>query len=234
MIKTFIATIIMSLALLSSVHAQMTPREAAEKLSQSVVSLQQGWGNAFCTGFKINTKTFLTAGHCSRGVTNRTRLVSYKGDNYTFIKSVLITKQEKKDGKRQEDWAILNTSEEMKDVTSLTLGCKDEIYLGMPIAYAGYPAPVDFAFAVGYVMSVNKVNNDVNDLDFVVDLAAAPGASGSPIINLDTGHIIGVLTEGVFSQRIGAFGVGIEHIASLDLCDDILLDKEYPDISDTF
>ncbi len=220
--KKFFVTLIMSLALLSSAHAEMTPKEAAVHLEKSVVALKKSWGDPFCTGFKIDVKTYLTANHCARSIDSNTRLVSNFSNDYLYVRSVIRTTQEKNSGNRDEDWAILNTSTENEELSSLVLGCDEEVYLGMPIAYAGYPAPMDFAFGIGTVMSLNKVSNSRNDLDFIVDVQAAPGASGSPIISLDTGNVIGVLTEGVSSSRRGAFGVGIEHIANLDICEDYL------------
>jgi V8-like Glu-specific endopeptidase len=89
----------------------------------------------------------------------------------------------------------------------------------MPIAYAGYPGPSDFTFATGYVTSVKKLRTGINKLDFTIDVHAAPGSSGSPIISLDTGLIIGVLIEGVYAPRVGAFMVGVESVRSLDLCE---------------
>ena len=224
MIK-FIATIVMSLALLSSAQAQMTPKDAAVHLEQSVVALKRGWGSPFCTGFKIEAKTFLTAGHCANSINSNTRLVSNFSNDYLYVRSIIVTTQEKSAGNRDEDWAILNTTTEAEELASLALACDEEVYLGMPVAYAGYTQPMDFAFGLGTVMSLNRVSNSMNDLDFVVDLQAAPGASGSPVISLDTGDVIGVLTEGVFASRAGAFGVGIEHIANLDICEDYLKDK---------
>ncbi|MCH8022369.1 MAG: trypsin-like peptidase domain-containing protein [Thaumarchaeota archaeon] len=219
--RKIFGAILVTLALMSAAYAQMTPKEAASHLEKSVVAMQKTWSDPFCTGFKIDTKVFLTAAHCASDVNNDTRLTSKYSEKYQFIRSVLRTTQEKKDGDRVEDWAIMNTVEENDELSALVLACDEEIYLGMPIAYAGYPAPMDFAFGIGTVMSLNKVKNRSNDLDFVVDLQAAPGASGSPIISLDTGNVIGILTEGVYASRAGAFGVGIEGIANLDLCEDL-------------
>ncbi len=230
--KKFFVTLIMSLALLSSAHAQMNPKEAASLLEKSVVALQKTWSDPFCTGFKIERKVFLTAGHCTQTVDSNTRLTSKYSDKYQFIRSVLIATQEKRSGDREEDWAILNTVDENEELSPLVLGCDEKVYLGMPVAYAGYPSPMDFAFGIGTVMSLNKVSDKRHDLDFVVDVQAAPGASGSPIISLDTGHVIGILTEGVSAFRAGAFGIGIEHIANLDICEDSLKENVSGDKDD--
>ena len=226
-------TMLMALCL-STTLAMAEPlsnRKAAEILSASVVKLEQRW-RTVCTAFKIGPKTFLSAGHCASTVNDDTKIIhqktAKKGSFSTqWIKSITVTTQGKKDD-RSEDWMILNTTTEETDIGVLTLGCEDEIYLGMPVAYAGYPQPIDFAFGLGHVLSTNKVNSSYNGLDFVIDVQAAPGASGSPILNLDTGNVIGVLTEGVSNRRTGVFGIGVEHIAGLDLCDD-MADKDIVD-----
>ncbi len=192
---------------------------AAELLSASVVRMTVG-GSNLCSASKIGPATFLTAAHCARGLRDNYRIErSGSRWGYQFIKSITITVSEKKNGRRSEDWAVLHASTEDEEITALELACSEEIYLGMPVAYAGFPAEVDFAFGIGYVASVNRVDNSGrNDADFVVDLQAAPGASGSPVISLVSGKIIGILTEGVFSGRV-PFLVGIESIKGLDLCD---------------
>jgi len=236
MFKTIAAMLVaLGLSITPVTAEPLTNREAAEKLSASVVKLTRGWNFTFCTASKIGPSTFLSAGHCASGVNDDTKIINEQGDSSTtqWVKSVTVTTQGKKDD-RSEDWMILHATTEEKSLTTLMLGCEDEIYLGMPVAYAGYPAPVDFAFSVGHVLSMNKVTSSYNNLDFVVDVQAAPGASGSPIVNMDTGNIIGVLTEGVMSRRTGVFGVGVEHIAGLDLCDDFFKEDIEVVPADTF
>ena len=198
-------------------HEPLSIREAAELLSSSVVEMTIG-GNKTCSASKIGPKTFLTAAHCVRSLWGNYRLEH--GFSYQFVKSILITVSKKDDRSRHEDWAILNTTYENDELTALELGCAEDIYLGMPVAYAGYPGPVDFAFGAGYVTSLKKLRKRNQNADFVIDVAAAPGASGSPIISLDTGHIVGILIEGVSEARRGDFMAGIESIRSLGACQD--------------
>lgn len=195
----------------------LSSREVGKLLASSVVRLENGRAT-FCTAFKIGARRFLTAGHCSKGVNSNTKIVY---DTFSqFIKSALITTQEKRGGGRTEDWMILNATYGNAQIETLVLGCYDEIYLGMPIAYGGYPSPLNFTVGFGRVISVERADNYANDLDFVIDVHAAPGSSGSPVINIDTGNVIGILTEGVTGGRAGAFAVGIESIGNLDICED--------------
>ncbi len=206
-------------------EGSLTIRESATLLSSSVVKLTTSYGNSYnysgvCTASKIGKKTFLTARHCVSNLSANYRVD--KDFEYQYVKTILVTVSSK-GRSRKEDWAILNMITENTKLKTLRINCTEEIYLGMPVAYAGYPEMINFAFSSGQVTSVNPPDGRGMNSDFAVDLAAAPGASGSPIISLDTGNIIGILTEGVFSSRAGAFMVGIESIANLDLCDPQIL-----------
>lgn len=197
-------------------YGPMTPADAAKLLVSSVVEMSIG-SRGVCTASKIGPSTFLTAAHCARRLSDNFRL--NHGWDYQYIKEITIAVSGKPDGSRKEDWAILHTTFENKELKSLQIGCNEKVYLGMPVAYAGYPGPVDFAFGLGYVTSVNKITKSGSNADFLIDVQAAAGASGSPVISLDTGRIIGILTEGIRTPARGFFLVGIESIRSLNLCD---------------
>lgn len=210
MLKIILAAAALMMSV-SVAHAELTPREAAAILTASVVEVNNG-----CTASKVGPHQYMTARHCvqsSMKIESRLHTM--------WPRSVLMAWQKKEDGKRKEDWAIVNTSTDTDDVASLTLGCTEEVYLGMPVAYAGYPVPTKFAFGMGHVTSILPMDNRNNNLDYAMDVAAAPGASGSPVISMDTGHVIGILTEGVSNRRIGAFMVGMEAISNLDICDNL-------------
>ena len=200
------------LLLLATGVRALTPGEMAIKLDQSVAELNVRGGH--CTTTKIGAKMWLTARHCIR---DGLKIETEQG--YLYPRSVLIAMQDKS-GSRTEDWAIINTSTEEKGVPALQLGCNDTVYPGMSVAYLGYPAAADRAFLLGYVSTLNKLrNNGRNDADFVVDLPAAGGASGSAIVSMDTGNIIGILVEGV-AGRSGFFLAAAESIKNLDWCED--------------
>lgn len=202
---------------LTSIAYAVTPKEVGKILANSVVRLENG-SSTFCTASKIGPRLFLTAKHCKMGIGSNTRIVH--GTFAQFIRSLTFPTQEKSTGRREEDWMFLNASYSNEDIAELYLGCDDEIYLGMPIAYGGYPQPLNFTMAIGRIISLEKVDSYRHNLDFVIDVHAAPGSSGSPIINLDTGNVIGILTEGVSAARAGAFAIGVEHVGNLDICED--------------
>ena len=208
--KNLMLVLLLSLFIPTPASAELTPKEAANLLINSVVELN----NKSCTAAKIGPYQYLTAKHC---VSSKMKLAS---KSYSmWAKSVLMAWQDKAKGNRKEDWAIINTATDTDDIKALTLGCNEEIYLGMRVAYAGYPNPTEFSFGMGAVTSLLPSRNRKNNLDYMMDVHAAPGASGSPVISMETGYIIGILTEGVINGRIGAFMVGFESIKGLDLCD---------------
>jgi hypothetical protein len=83
----------------------------------------------------------------------------------------------------------------------------------------GFPESMDRAFGKGYISTLEQ--GEQNNADFFIDVPVAPGASGSAIISLETGHIIGVLTEGVVNTRTREFYLtGVESIEHLDACEE--------------
>ena len=134
-------------------------------------------------------------------------------------KSVLISLEEKLSSGR-EDWAVLITSEVNDEIAVMELACDEDVYLGMPVAILGFSFPTAPSFSVGIVASLEKMRAKGSDADFVIDVQAGPGSSGTAVVSMDTGKIIGVLIEGVFrSSGQGAFFVGVQTISETDMCD---------------
>ena len=218
--RTLLAGFLLLVAMALTTHtatAAMTPAEAAAHLAPSVFSFGTTRGT-FCTATKIAPKQYLTALHCATSLATNWRLESESGE-YVFIRSVLASVGEKNGGgKVREDWAILIASSE-NNAPSLMLGCGDPHYVGEPVAYLGFPSTLERAFGVGYISTMRP--GERNNADIFVDLPVAPGASGSAVISLDNGYILGVLTEGVLSRRTSEFYmVGVESIESVDQCED--------------
>lgn len=199
--------------------ADLTTSEAAKLLTDTTYWFgTTGSKGGFCTASKIGPSQYITARHCAEGLSNDFRLISPKG-NYVFIRSVLVSTSDKQDGKRWEDWAILNSSR-ASDAPSLFLACSEPVTVGMGVAALGYPEGLSKAFVTGYVSTMEK-GRARNQASFFADLPLAPGASGAPLISMTNGHLIGVVTEGVFNTRTTEFYMaGIESIESTDICED--------------
>ena len=193
-----------------------SPRAIAEKLEASVVEMTKG-GSPACTATKIAPSRFLTARHCVSSIGTNFRLEF--GLRYMWPKSVLISLEEKLSSGR-EDWAVLITSEVNDEIAVMELACDEDVYLGMPVAILGFSFPTAPSFSVGIVASLEKMRAKGSDADFVIDVQAGPGSSGTAVVSMDTGKIIGVLIEGVFrSSGQGAFFVGVQTISETDMCD---------------
>jgi S1-C subfamily serine protease len=195
----------------------LTPKEVAEKLGASVVGITYK-GQTICSAAKIGPAQFLTAQHCLM----MGEAVKLPSGRLLRIKSILTSFETKKQVEssardRQEDWAILNTVEDDLLMPALELGCEEEVYLTQEVAYAGFPYPTQYALGFGRVTSLKPTYPTGNNLDYIMDVHAAPGSSGSAVISVDTGRVIGILTEGVFA-KIGAFMVGFESVKNLDQC----------------
>lgn len=206
------------IAALSFPAVAQSPRDVATRLGESVVELTRA-GNPTCTATKIGPTKFLTAKHCVTGLDTNFRLEF--GFDYSWPKSVTIPIDKKSDG-RAEDWATLTTFQDVPKIKIMELGCLEEIYLGMPVAFLGFSYPTAPSFSMGMVSSVEKTRNSSLNSDFTVDVQAGPGASGSSIMSVKSGRIIGVLVEAVMAQRgMGMILVGVQAIRYTDMCDDL-------------
>lgn len=80
------------------------------------------------------------------------------------------------------------------------------IFPGDDIVILGYPfgsklhddvMQLNLSFTKGYISSVQSKN----DLDYVLlDISAKAGNSGSPVINVSTGEVIGILCGSILNQ----------------------------------
>ena len=123
-----VGAIILVLLFSAASYAQpaYTPSDMAIKLEASTALLSTGRGH--CTATKIGSRMWLTAGHCAD---TGLRLETESG--YLYPRSITIAAQEKQEGNRDEDWAIINTADEDRDIPPLSLGCNDAVYPGLPV-----------------------------------------------------------------------------------------------------
>lgn len=203
----------LGLALTTPAYAEVSIKDAVTLLNESVVPLKNGQSK-FCTAFKIGPKQFMTAAHCAGSITSKTKID--RDFTYQFIETVLFPIPKKADDKIN-DWALITTLTENSALKGLKLGCEEELYVGQRIASMGYPATVgrgqlDRAFVTGYISSLTPPDSKYLSQDIVVDMPAAPGASGSPVISLDTGAVVGILVELTTGSRDGSILTGLQHL----------------------
>lgn len=194
----------------------ISPSDAAIILQQSTVRMEKS-NKAFCTATKVGENLYLTARHCTESL-DEFNLRFDPTFELSYPKSATLPIGTKEPDDRKFDWALIETHVEMESVAAANYGCEEEIYLGMPVATFGYSGRTQPSFSAGYVASLTPGKRP-NQFDFAVDLQIAPGASGSAVISLDTGDIIGVITEIVPAPRAGVYLTGAQLMSQTSLCD---------------
>lgn len=188
--------------------------DLSDRLKNATVKLHTGY-SGHCTAFKIGPRQFMTAGHCTAPSTSN-KIEGANSLGYHF--QAYVTKgSRKKDSRRVEDWGIVHTSTDDDAITTLELSCGEVIYPGQMVAYFGFSADSKGVFGFGRITTLEQPGG-VNDADFGIVIPAAPGSSGSAIVSIDTGKVIGILTEGVAAGRIGFYMVGVESIENVPQC----------------
>ena len=226
--KMLLAMVAGLFILISPAQAELTRYEAVEALTKGTAVIQR-WSTKMCTTWKAREKVFITAGHCKRTITDSVQIKRSTDFGYTYIKSYTVPVEEKSNGKKQ-DWLVLHTLSVMEDMVALPLGCGDEVKIGMSVAVGHYPSGLNFSVSFGHVMTMDVASGNAV---IAMDAHAAPGSSGAPVINMETGRVIGILIEGLVS-RFGAYAIGLESIDNVDLCDGLLQGEEEEIIYDTF
>jgi hypothetical protein len=229
LVKKYVISAIAALLIsgwgVGGVKAELTTKEAVELLEKSVVKTGIG-----CTAAKIGPAMFLTAGHC---------ITDWRGDmeithGYTTVypKSVLFPLSPKPNDVGK-DWAIIYTTDDIPELNSLQFGCFEKPYLGQKVAYLGFPYPLKKMFGMGYIGSLAGAEPAGwgGQADLVADIPASGGSSGSPVISMDTGKIIAVLTEAVIGDRSNIYMTGLESIRNTDQCEAVNPREEEADLS---
>ena len=197
-----------------------TNKQAYDLLYSSVAKLRQN-GKDACTAFKIGPKRYMTASHCVGGFPLSAPILSiFIEEGYVIeqVRSFVISNQKKKGGKL-EDWAVLNLVDDT-DQIALILSCTHKVSPSEGVATYGYPGMSHPQFSTGMVTGMGP-HTSGHGSEIIVNLHVDGGASGSPVISLKTGGVIGVLTEGI-PGRFGQIGTGLERITGVDECEDVM------------
>ena len=171
---------------------------------ESVVELQ-GNNTTLCTATQIGNTAFLSAGHCF-GMANPTHV--RKGEEVREIKSKHFKFEP------GSDWAVFYTDEPIEGNKNLPLACEEEVYVTMDIATLGHPAPFLYDYVEGKVTgnTLRPRRGRVPGSDHFSDVMTGRGASGSSVVSMNTGGIVGVLVEGFFNNLRTSFRMGFQEI----------------------
>ncbi len=196
--------------------ADLTRYEAVDILTKGT-AVGQRWSTKLCTVWKYADRQFATAKHCSGTFNSRTQIKQSHNYDYVYVQSITIPVDDDKEGSKREDWMTFRTKDTMDEMVALPLGCGDEMKIGEQVAVGHYPAGLNFSVSFGHIMTFD-ITSGRNNAVIAIDAHAAPGSSGSPVISMETGNVIGILIEGIVS-RFGAFAVGLENINNTDMCE---------------
>ncbi|HEY8271372.1 MAG TPA: serine protease [Pseudobdellovibrionaceae bacterium] len=156
-----------------------------------------------CTGFLIAPNVVATAGHCvkdandcanyywafdfklkSAGDTSYTRVPA---ENVYTCKRILAQKFEFLDG---IDFAIIQLDREVKGRDALPLDFTSDTPVGTALFVLGYPSSTPLKYTDSGVISKNLEKIYYSNLDIF------GGNSGSPVFDVSTGKITGIISEG--------------------------------------
>lgn len=105
---------------------------------------------------------------------------------------------------KEYDYAIIKL--ESNEYNFAELSTKDFIELGNDIIILGYPfgkklndnvMELNLSFTRGYISSVQNQNNVERVL---LDISAKSGNSGSPVIDMNTGKVLGILRGSIINK----------------------------------
>lgn len=174
-------------------------------------------GSKICSLSKLGKATFLTAKHCVDGFSAKSLTVRYKAKPSNIMDQTRLV--EWVSYAVRSDLAIIETDTDIEDMEPLNIDCSGKINVGMDVAAMGFPYPMARYYTEGYVNSVGPTDlGDGPNSNFWMDLRAAPGSSGGPVIDAKTGYQIGVLVELIIPSRVGNIASGAEGVSALNLC----------------
>lgn len=156
---------------------------------------------AWCTAFLVGPGLVATAGHCLRNESECSEVAFVFGyhmlDENTprlripredvYFCSGIVDRLDEGD----VDWALLRLDREVPDRVPMTLRREGELREGQELFVPGHPRGLPLKVAGGaQVRSTAPVGS------FVANLDTYSGNSGSPVINLDTLEVEGILVSG--------------------------------------
>ncbi len=152
------------------------------------------------TGFKANDHFIITDDSLYKVYkATEVKIRFVDSDGYSEIASIKIPMSELKkriikgfDNDRTPYVAINIDLDKFKNIPSLKLARNNQIEIGQPVAIFGYQLDQDnLAIKTGILSSAFNHNNGLKYLQ--VDASFKQGNSGSPLINVETCEVIGVI-----------------------------------------
>jgi hypothetical protein len=154
-----------------------------------------------CTGFLVKDDIIATAGHCvnEQNVKDLRFVFGYKMmDSSASVTGILqkdiykgvriIHRVYRRKG-NQSDWALVKLDRSVVGQEAVTLS-REEITLNKPVYIIGYPVGLPLKYSPGAIVS------EISEAYFSADLNVYNGSSGSPVFDIETHEVIGIVVRG--------------------------------------
>jgi len=159
--------------------------------SQSVMRIINTKKNTGGTGFLHKSGVIITAAHVAKSADPKEYILILSSGNKINIEKII------KDDTL--DLAILIPKEKI-EFTSLEISDKSDIIVGSHITTWGFPSGYNSftpLLTVGYLSGIDRIETDygLSPFRWVVNAAFNRGNSGGPVLDVETGKIIGVVSS---------------------------------------
>lgn len=163
-----------------------------------------------CTGFLVGPKTLVTAGHCMRNLGDCEKhswVFNFKSNSTAFentqiysCKNIISQKYINIDF-QFADFAVIELDREVEGATPLAFRKDGSIAKDTPLIVIGHPSGLPMKAADGAVVKTegkSALNESLKKRPnfFAANLDTFGGNSGSPVFNLDTELVEGILVKG--------------------------------------
>ena len=176
-----------------------------------------------CTGFLVAPKILVTAGHCVLSINDceknnwvfgfKNNVAAFEASQIYSCKKIVEQKVVTSDYEHI-DYAVIELDRAVVGVTPLSFRKKGEITKDTPLLVIGHPSGLPMKAADGAVVKIEGNAAFMEKLArrpyfFAANLDTFGGNSGSPIFNLNTGLVEGILVKGrddyVFDQNFQCY-----------------------------
>lgn len=195
--------------------------------------------SAMCTGFLVSEKILVTAGHCivdHKDCQGNKWAFDYKVDNGEQTRIQLPSKNlyackkilaRAYDHGLGADYAVIELAKKVTDRRPLSIRRSGQVPVGTPLVVIGHPSSLPTKIADGATV------RRLEDHYFVADLDTFGGNSGSPVINVTSGEVEGILVRGEDDYVVDTeLGCNIPKVCEQNSCrgEDVNLITNVPNI----